>query len=81
MSEVQVENLNIMNHRIFISSSTLYNLLTCAEAEAKELKESEGPPVKPGAGKWMRQKTPPDELRPDDERRLLEEEEGVAEEQ
>jgi hypothetical protein len=69
-----------MNQRVFISSSTLYDFVTCAEAEAKLAKGDEGNMVqlKPGARKRRRQKTPPEELKSDDERRILKEEERVA---
>jgi hypothetical protein len=47
-----------------------------AEADAKQLKEKQGVAMglKPGTRKQRRQKTLPEELQPDDERRLLEEE-------
>ena len=66
-----------MNHRIFISSSTLYDFVTHAEARARLVKQRKGKMVelKPGVN---RRRTPPEELKSDDERRFLEEEERVA---
>jgi predicted alpha/beta superfamily hydrolase len=79
-SEALIENPDTMNHRVFISSSTLYDFLTRAEAKEKLVKERKGKMVQleSGARKRRRQKTPPEELKSDDERRFLEEEERVA---
>jgi hypothetical protein len=37
-----IETPDTMNQRVFISSSTLYDFVTCAEAEAKLAKGDEG---------------------------------------
>jgi hypothetical protein len=79
-SNALIQNSDTMNHRVFISSSTLCDFVTLAEADAKLVKERKGDVVqlKSGARKRRRQKTPPEELKSDDERRFLEEEERVA---
>jgi hypothetical protein len=65
----------LLIHPIAISS-TLYNSLTCAEAEAKRVQELEGKkvPLKSGAKKRKRTRTPPEELREEDERGWMKEE-------
>jgi hypothetical protein len=73
---ILIKNPETMNQRIFISSSTLSNFVTRAEANAKQSKDRQGVaiPLKPRTRKRQRQKTPPEELQLDDERIFLEEE-------
>jgi hypothetical protein len=69
-----------MKQRMFISSSTLSDFVTRAEADTKQSKERQGVaiPLKPGTKKRRRRKTPVEELQSDDGRRFLDEEERAA---
>lgn len=79
-SEALTENSQFTAQRVFISSNTLYSFLTRAQNYEKQIKEMKGTmsPLRPGARKRPRQKTPPDELKSDDERRFLKHEEQAA---
>lgn len=79
-TENLIKNSNAITQRIFIASSTLYDYVTKAEADAEIVKERRGEmfQLKPGAKKRRRQKTPLQELTSDDVRRFLDEEERDA---
>jgi len=68
----------VENPNIIISSSTLYDFVTRAEVDAKKIKENKGEMVqlKPGAKKQKRQRTPPEELKPNDKQWFSKEEDS-----
>ena len=84
LRDIATENLtknpNTITQRIFIASSTLYDFVTRAEADAEKVQEKRGKMLqfKPGAKKRRRQETPPEKSKSDDERRFLDEEERDA---
>ncbi|KAI9826622.1 MAG: hypothetical protein M1832_006218 [Thelocarpon impressellum] len=72
--EQSMDHSDSLNRRIFLSAATLSETLSSAETEADEVEtgQARSRKLKPGARKWQRARTPPEELRLDDEQYFAE---------